>query len=118
MEGLRARVLRARPTVDPEEVERQTREAREARRVEPDDLRTGSYLAKMAATNARVLRAMAPSRPLAGPLQLTWASACSGSEGPRFVAEVLNRCYEDEGLASRTPSLVKLRKKRGSGSTA
>ena len=99
--GLRARVLQARPTVDPDEVERQAQEARLARRVLPDDLKTGAYLPKMAAANARVLSAMAPSRPLAGPLRLTWASACSGSEGPRLVADIMNRTYACNGVECR-----------------
>ena len=100
-EGLRARVLKARPTVDPEEVERQAREARLARCVSPEDVVSGAYLPKLAAANAKVLSAMAPARPLAGALTLTWASACSGSEGPRFVAEVLNQTYAEYGLACR-----------------
>ena len=91
------RVLKLKPTVDPEEVDRQQAVASGQRLVSPEDIQSGRYLYKMAKENMQTMSAMS-NRPTGGSVNLTWASACSGSEGPRFVAETLNACYKEVGI--------------------
>lgn len=74
------RVLKPQPTIDPEEVDQQVKRKAHSRRVQAEDLVSGSYLHKVAAENLETFQKMAPTRPLGGSVSLSWASACSGSE--------------------------------------
>lgn len=93
------RVLKPQPTIDPEEVDQQVKRKAHSRRVQAEDLVSGSYLHKVAAENLETFQKMAPTRPLGGSVSLSWASACSGSEGPRFVLEAMADVYRSMGIA-------------------
>lgn len=93
------RVLKPQPTIDPEEVDQQVKRKAHGRRIQAEDLVSGSYLHKVAAENLETFQKMAPSRPLGGSVSLSWASACSGSEGPRFALEAMADVYRIMGVA-------------------
>ena len=93
--AMASRVLREQPTIDPETVLQQQQVHSLHRQVNAKDLQTGSYLPSMAETNLKTFQTMAPARSLSGSVSLSWASACSGSEGARFVTEAMNAAYAE-----------------------
>lgn len=58
----------------------------------------GTLLAALAEEHKQSIQRLAPSRPLAIARRLSWASACSGSEGAHFVFRALQAMYSGVGL--------------------
>ena len=88
------RVLRARPSLDADEVKRCQNEAA-SREISSRSLIDGSWLLAVARQNLELCKSMAPSRASWGSSTLTWGSMCSGSEGPAWVIAALNQLFEE-----------------------
>ena len=88
------RALRKTETIDPQQYAVLTQPA-DRRVISHQSLGLGSFLFEMASDNANRLRLLAPDRPLAGDGHFKWASACSGSEGARFVLDAMNMAFEE-----------------------
>ena len=91
------RALSVRPTVDPEMAEL----ALETSQMTPlpsDLFWNGKLLNVLAEEHRQSIKRLAPSRPLAVVRRLSWASACSGSEGVHYVFRALQDMYSRAGL--------------------
>ena len=66
-----------------------------------EDIQSGTLLHVLARENLQGFRNLRPDNPLAlgqdqgleNPIVLTWASACSGSEGMFYASEAINAAY-------------------------
>ena len=94
------RVLRARPSLDADEVRRCESEAA-SREISSQSLMDGSWLLAVARENLELCKSMAPSRSSWGSATLTWGSMCSGSEGPAWVIAALNQLFEEHDASFR-----------------
>lgn len=88
------RVLGKKDTIDPQQYTVLT-QPEDRRVISHQSLRLGNFLFEMATDNANRLKLLAPDRPLAGDGHFKWASACSGSEGVRFVLDAMNVAFEE-----------------------
>ena len=93
-----SRTLRETRTTDGELAE-EMRRASCFRLLEAGKLLDGTWLHEAAVDNASRCVALTRGRPLIGHAvrKLTWASACSGSEGPAFVMNALEQCLRERG---------------------
>ena len=83
------RELRSRPTVDPDSVDAWRAKA-QSRTLSADSVQSGRWLAEAATENFETCRGMTSGRLPKIPKCLTWASCCSGSEGPVFCMQAIN----------------------------
>ncbi|OLP76607.1 hypothetical protein AK812_SmicGene43434 [Symbiodinium microadriaticum] len=93
-----SRTLRETRTTDGELAE-EMRRASCFRLLEAGKLLDGTWLHEAAVDNASRCVALTRGRPLIGHAvrKLTWASACSGSEGPAFLMNALEQCLRERG---------------------
>lgn len=91
------RALSIRPTVDPEMAEL----ALQTSKMTPLPsalFGEGTLLNVLAEEHRQSIERLAPTRPLAVVRRLSWASACSGSEGAHYVFKALQDMYSKAGL--------------------
>lgn len=93
------RRLQARPTIDAMAAEATTSRA-QSTQVAPHLFADGSLLQQLAVDHLGRFNELAPHRRLEMPRELSWASACSGSEGAHFVFEAIAGLYKASGVAT------------------
>lgn len=87
--GAMRRELRSCPTVDPDSVDAWRAKA-QSRTLSADSVQSGRWLAQAAAENFETCRDMCSGKVPKLPRCLTWASCCSGCEGPLFCMQAIN----------------------------